>query len=101
MMGTALQHNTQLVIKLDLLIFITFLHYEVSVEHCIYCVHYEDKKPSSSDRVPRANRNLTKAKIEKTKATAQNSSDDCFSYLTTHGRNGAQMHFRGVSIIQI
>lgn len=99
-MGSALQHNAQLAIKLALLICTTFPRYEVSVEHCVYCAYYEGKVPSSSGRVPSANGILTKTKHRKPRAAAQNSSNDCFNYLTTHGnRNSAQMHFKGVSII--
>lgn len=59
-MGTALQHNVQLAIKLALPSFIKFPHYEVSIEHCVYCAYYEGKEPSSSGGVPSANGILTK-----------------------------------------
>lgn len=73
---------------------------EVSRTSCL-CAYYEGKEPSSSGRVPSANGILTKTKHRKPKAAAQNSSNDCFNYLTTHrNRNSAQMHFKGVSIIQ-
>lgn len=87
-MGTALQHNAQLAIQLTLLIFVTFPHYEVSKGHCVYCTYYKDKEPSS-DRIVSA-----KEILIKTKAAAPNSSNDCFSYLITHGRrNSTQMNF--------
>lgn len=102
MRGIALQHNAQLAVKLALLIFITYLHYEASIEHYIYCAFYESKEPSSSDRLHSANGVFIKTKNkQKTKAAAQNSSNDCSSYLTIHERrNSLQMYFKGVSIIQ-
>lgn len=97
----SLQHNTRLAIKLALLIFTTIPHYKVSLDHCVYCAYYEGKEPSSSGNVPSANGIFRKTKHGTPKAAAQNSSNDCFNYLTTHGnRKSAQMDFKGVSMIQ-